>query len=87
MSNRITKKEFIKRLAERGNTDLKTAEVQLNNVIETLYETFKAGEGVTLTGLGGFYIREGRDSWIFKFSPSQKLRALFGWSSTYKGNL
>jgi hypothetical protein len=24
---------------------------------------------------------------VFKFNPSQRLRALFGWSSTYRGPL
>jgi hypothetical protein len=25
------------------------------------------------------------ESWVFKFNPGQRLRALFGWSSTYSG--
>ena len=25
------------------------------------------------------------ESWVFKFKPGQRLRALFGWSSTYSG--
>jgi DNA-binding protein HU-beta len=25
--------------------------------------------------------------WVFKFNPPQRLRKLFGWSSTYKGKL
>jgi DNA-binding protein HU-beta len=32
-------------------------------------------------------VRHERDSWVFKFNPCQKWRALFGWSSTYKGEL
>jgi len=32
-------------------------------------------------------VRAGRSSWVFKFNPSQRLRALFGWSSTYRGSL
>jgi DNA-binding protein HU-beta len=40
---------------------------------------------VTLSGYGNFYVRQERERWVFKFNPSQKLRALFGWSSTHKG--
>ena len=32
-----------------------------------------------------FYVRPERASWVFKFHPSQRLRKLFGWSSTYRG--
>ena len=33
------------------------------------------------------YVRPERESWVFKFNPSQRLRALFGWSSSYRGPL
>jgi len=42
---------------------------------------------VTLPGFGGFYVRPEPESWVFKFNPGQRLRALFGWSSTYAGKL
>ena len=87
MSDRIQKKEIIQRLAQRMNTDEKTAEVWLEAFIDTLYEAFKEGRGVTLPGFGGFYVKPKGETWAFKFNPGQKLRALFGWSSTYKGNL
>jgi nucleoid DNA-binding protein len=29
----------------------------LDGVVETLYESFKDGKGVTLPGFGGFYVR------------------------------
>ena len=84
---RVQKTEFTRRLAERMQADEATAVAWLDGVTETLYESFKNGEGVTLTGFGSFYVREERSSWVFKFSPAQRLRALFGWSSTYKGKL
>jgi DNA-binding protein HU-beta len=87
MTTRINKKGVITCLAARMETDEKTAEAWLDATIGTLYEAFKAGESVTLPGLGGFYVRPERDSWVFKFNPAQKLRALFGWSSTYTGEL
>lgn len=87
MSARIQKNEVVRRIAKRMAVDEKTAEAFLDAAIETLYEAFKAGESVTLPGLGGFYVRPEPDSWVFKFNPGQKLRALFGWSSTYSGEL
>jgi DNA-binding protein HU-beta len=87
MSERIQKKDVVQRLAQCMGTDEQTAEVWLDAFTETLYGAFKEGRSVTLSGLGGFYIRPHRDSWAFKFNPGQKLRALFGWSSSYKGKL
>ena len=51
------------------------------------YEALKQGECVSLRNFGTFYVRSEQESWVFKFSPSQRLRKLFGWSSTYKGKL
>lgn len=88
MSENVNRKEFAKILAEKMSVSDKIAEMWLNAVIETFYESFKQGRGVTLTHLGTFYLRiTSRGSSIFRFNPSQKLRALFGYSSTYKGNL
>lgn len=85
MSERIQKKEFVRRLAVRMKTDEAVSTMWLDAVLDTLYESFKLGESVTLSGFGNFYVRPERERWVFKFNPSQKLRSLFGWSSTYKG--
>ena len=87
MAKRIEKTEIVRRLASRLSVDTKVAEEYLDALLETLYETFKAGEGVTLPNFGSFYLDRRRSGCVFKFNPSQKLRALFGWSSTYKGPL
>ena len=88
MSDRIQKKELLQRLARRMGTDEKTAEAWVDAFTDTLYEAFKEGQGVTLPGFGGFYLRPHHSkTWTFRFNPGQKLRALFGWSSTYKGQL
>ncbi|HKL82268.1 MAG TPA: HU family DNA-binding protein [Desulfobacter sp.] len=87
MANSRSKKEIIKALALKMDTDEKTAGQWLDGVTETFYETFKSGSGVSLTGFGSFYLERRRDSTAFKFNPSQKLRKLFGWSSSYKGDL
>lgn len=84
---RIGKPDLAKRLAERMSTDERTASSWVDAFTDTLYEAFKAEESVTLPGFGSFYVRSERSSWVFKFSPVQKLRALLGWSSTYAGDL
>lgn len=85
MAERMDKKEFVKLIAKRMKTDEVTAELWLNTIIDAIYDVFKMGKGLTLTGLGGFYLDRRQDGCAFKFNPSQKLRALFGWSSTYSG--
>ena len=69
------------------NTDEEEASKRLEVMLDTLYEVFKQGEGVTLTGFGGFYVSPRGRTWAFKFNPGQKLKALFGWSSSYRGQL
>jgi hypothetical protein len=85
MTERINKEELVRRLAARMKADEATVTAWVDSIIETLYESFKAGESVTLPGFGGFYVRPEPESWVFKFNPAQRLRALFGWSSTYAG--
>ncbi|MFL5731620.1 MAG: HU family DNA-binding protein [Chloroflexia bacterium] len=84
---KINKAELTRRLAARMATDQQTATAWLDAVTETLYETLKAGESVTLPGFGGFYVRAERGTWVFKFNPAQRLRAMLGWSSSYTGEL
>jgi DNA-binding protein HU-beta len=84
MSERIQKKDFVRRLAVRMKTNETVSAIWLDAMLDTLYESFKEGQSVTFTGFGNFYVRPERERWVFKFNPSQRLRALFGWSSTYK---
>lgn len=87
MSSPISKKDFITELSKKMNCDEDTAGLWLDKVTDTLFETFKEGRGVTLTGFGSFYLDRRRDSTAFKFNPGQKLKKLLGWRSTYKGEL
>ncbi|MBN1930053.1 MAG: HU family DNA-binding protein [Desulfobacterales bacterium] len=87
MSNSLSKKEFVHKLSSKMQCDEKRAGEWLDAVTNTLYETFRDGSGVSITGFGGFYLDRRGDSCAFKFNPGQKLRALLGWSSTYKGEL
>ena len=86
MAERIGRDELVRRIAKRMNTDEKTAGIWLEATLDGMYEVFRSGKGITLTGFGSFYLDRRRDGTAFKFNPSQKLRALFGWSSTYKGS-
>jgi nucleoid DNA-binding protein len=87
MDERVRTPELARRLAKRMGTDQATAAAWLEGVVETLYACFKAEERVTITGFGSFYVRAEGLKWVFKFNPGQKLRALFGWSSSYSGRL
>ncbi|MEO8972253.1 MAG: HU family DNA-binding protein [Ktedonobacteraceae bacterium] len=87
MSDRLKKEEFVSLLATRMNADEATVTAWVDGTVETLYESFKDGKSVTLPGFGGFYVRQEPEYWVFKFNPGQRLRALFGWSSTYSGKL
>lgn len=83
----ITKKEFTKQFALKMGATEKEAAKWAEAYTDTLMDIFKTGEGVTLTGLGGFYIRQSSRGGIFKFNPSQQIRKLMGWSSTFKGEV
>ena len=86
MDARIQKNDIAEKLAQKMNSTNEKAEEWIDALIETLYESFKKGRNVTLQGLGGFYVKPKEKTWVFKFNPSQRLRLLFGWSSTYKGD-
>ena len=87
MAAHIKKEEFVRRLAKERGTDEATAQAWLEATLDAMYQVFKSGKGLSLAGFGGFYLDRQRESTAFKFNPGQKLRALFGWSSKYKGKL
>ena len=83
----INKQELIRRIAQRNGQDSEVIETILEDTLEEIYQSLKAGESVNLRNFGTFYIRVDRRGTVFKFNPSQRLRKLFGWSSTYKGDI
>jgi DNA-binding protein HU-beta len=87
MNDRFDKKKLVSQVARRVGQDPKLVGEIMDATIEEIYQALKAGESVSLRDFGTFYVRQERSSWVFKFNPSQRLRALFGWSSTYKGKL
>jgi len=82
MSERIDKKELAKRLAKRLSQDPEESDMLVDAVLEEIYEALKKGETVSLRNFGTFYIKHRRSGTVFKFNPSQRLKVLFGWSST-----
>jgi len=86
-SDRIDKRELLQHIARRTGESVAKVEPILDATLEEIYEALKRGESVSLRNFGTFYIDERRSGTVFKFSPSQRLRALFGWSSTYRGDL
>ena len=83
----INKQELIRRICQRVSQDEQKIEETLDATLEEIYQSLKQGESVNLRNFGTFYIDFKRSSTVFKFNPSQRLRKLFGWSSTYKGDI
>lgn len=81
----MDKKELVQKIAVRTGKDAATVTAIVDVMLDEIYESLKRCESVTLREFGTFYIRNGHGQQVFKFNPSQRLRSLFGWSSTYKG--
>ena len=87
MADRVEKPELVRLAAQRTGRDAATVAAIVDAFLEEVYEALKRGESVSLRDFGSFYVRPERERWVFRFNPSQRLRALFGWSSTYRGPL
>ncbi len=57
----------------------------MDTTLEEICQALKASECVSLRTFGSLYVLAECESWVFTFNSSQRLRALFGWSSTYTG--
>ena len=86
MGNNIDKKELVNRIAKRLAQHPSAIPI-VDATLEEIYEALKQEEGVSLRNFGTFYIDVRHSGTVFKFNPAQRLRALFGWSSTYKGDV
>ncbi len=85
MREGIDKKELVSLVSQRVNRNVGLVGEIVDAFLDEIYEALKQGESVSLRDFGSFYVRPERASWVFKFNPSQRLRKLFGWSSTYRG--
>lgn len=87
MRGRVEKQDLVRLISQRVQGDENMVEEIVDAVLEEIYQAIKRGESVSLRNFGSFYVRPERESWVFKFNPSQRLRKLFGWTSTYRGEL
>jgi len=87
IKSRLDRAGLVEHVVERTGLSVRTSEKAVDAVLEEIYEALKRGECVSLKNFGTFYVRPERESWVFKFNPAQRLRKLFGWSSTYSGDL
>ncbi|GJD22976.1 hypothetical protein RIVM261_079320 [Rivularia sp. IAM M-261] len=81
----IDKKELVRRVSQRLNRETREVEEIIDATVEEIYESLKQRDSVTLRNFGTFYVRTEPKTWVFKFNPSQRLRKLFNWLSSYKG--
>ena len=87
MDGRVEKPELVSQVCQRTGRDAEVADEIVDAFLDEIYQALKRGDSVSLRGFGSFYVRPREDSWVFRFNPSQRLRALFGWSSTFRGTL
>ncbi len=85
MADRMTEKTLVQAVAERTGQDAALTGEIVNAMLAEIHASIKQSESVSLSNFGTFSVRAERDTWVFKFSPSQRLRAVLGWSSTYRG--
>jgi DNA-binding protein HU-beta len=83
----MNKKEWIKTVTKETDQPEALVESILEAGLEEIYQSMKREETVTLQNFGTFYIDVRRSGMVFKFNPSQKWKALFGWASSYRGEL
>ncbi len=83
----MNKKGWIKAVAKVSEQPEALVENILEAGLEEIYQAMKREEKVTLQKFGTFYIDVRRSGTVFKFNPSQKWKALFGWASSYRGEL
>lgn len=85
----MKEKELIQKIAKKLGRIEEEVGLVTEAWVEEIVASLKREESVSIRNFGTFYIRPSRSSGtsVFKFNPSQRLRKLFGWSSTYKGDL
>ncbi len=86
MNERVDREQLILQVSQRTGQDTETVALITDAFLDEIYHAIRQGKSITIKNFGNFYVRPEPESWVFKFNPSQKLRAALGWSSTYKGN-
>ncbi len=73
MPDRSEREELVRLVAQRTGQDVETVDKVVDALLDEIYQVIKRGQGVTLKGFGGFFVRPERESWVFKFTPCQKM--------------
>lgn len=81
---RLDIKELNARVVEKSGLKISTVEKVSHCLFEEMINAFTECRPVNIKDFGTFFIRATVPTATFKFNPSQRLRALFGWSSSYK---
>jgi DNA-binding protein HU-beta len=71
-------------VSARLNRDTEAVAEIVEAFLDETYQALRRGDCVFVRGFGSFYVRPERDSWVFKFNPSQRLRKVLGWWSSYR---
>ncbi|MEW6610423.1 MAG: HU family DNA-binding protein [Patescibacteria group bacterium] len=82
---RVDTDELINRVAAETGLSQKTVEKITSSLFEQMTHYLEQCRPINIKDFGTFFIRPTTPTRTFKFNPSQRLRAIFGWSSTYKG--
>jgi len=86
MPEKVDKRELIRLVARRTGRDPVVVAEVIEGTLAEIVEALEIGKSVSLRDFGTFYVRPERAQWVFKFNPSQRLRKVLGWSSTYRGD-
>ena len=87
MAERLEKADVVHLVSARLNRDTEAVAEIVEAFLDETFQALRRGECVSLRGFGSFYVRPERDSWVFKFNPSQRLRKALGRSSTHRGEV
>lgn len=85
MPERVAKADLVERVAQRTGRDGTAVEEIVNATFAEIAAALADGTPVTVRDFGTSYVRVERDRSVFTFNPAQRLRAMFGWSSSYRG--
>jgi DNA-binding protein HU-beta len=69
MTQRIEKPTLVTLVANRTSRDTALVEEIIEATLEEIYAALKRGESDSLRNFGSFYVRQERESWVFKFNP------------------
>lgn len=85
MPKRVGKADLVRRIAQETAHDPAVVDTIVDATFAEIAAALVGGTPVMVRDFGTFYVRVERDGSVFRFNPSQRLRAAFGWSSTYRG--